>query len=141
MSKITTITEQTRSKENPVYIDINSNFDRNAVTGEVSKKINVESVKQSVKFLLLTSPMERPFQPTIGGGLNKLLFENVDSGLQIRVEQMIKTTLTNHEPRAEYLGSKISFQPDRNGASITVNFMIKRLREEVSIDAFIERTR
>lgn len=141
MSKITTITEQTRSKENPVYIDINSNFDRNAVTGEVSKKINVESVKQSVKFLLLTSPMERPFQPTIGGGLNKLLFENVDSGLQIRVEEMIKTTLTNHEPRAEYLGSKISFQPDRNGASITVNFMIKRLREEVSIDAFIERTR
>ena len=141
MSKITTITEQTRSKENPVYIDINSNFDRNAVTGEVSKKINVESVKQSVKFLLLTSPMERPFQPTIGGGLNKLLFENVDSGLQVRVEQMIKTTLTNHEPRAEYLGSKISFQPDRNGASITVNFMIKRLREEVSIDAFIERTR
>jgi len=141
MSKITTITELTRSKETPVYIDINSNFDRNAVTGEVSKKINVESVKQSVKFLLLTSPMERPFQPTIGGGLNKLLFENVDSGLQIRVEQMIKTTLTNHEPRAEYLGSKISFQPDRNGASITVNFMIKRLREEVSIDAFIERTR
>lgn len=141
MSKITTITELTRSKENPVYIDINSNFDRNAVTGEVSKKINVEAVKQSVKYLLLTSPMERPFQPTIGGGLNKLLFENVDSGLQIRVEQMIKTTLTNHEPRAEYLGSKISFQPDRNGASITVNFMIKRLREEVSIDAFIERTR
>lgn len=141
MSKITTITEQTRSKENPVYIDINSNFDRNAVTGEVSKKINVEAVKQSVKFLLLTSPMERPFQPTIGGGLNRLLFENVDSGLQIRVEEMIKTTLTNHEPRAEYLGSKISFQPDKNGASITVNFMIKRLREEVSIDAFIERTR
>ena len=77
MSKISTVTEQTRSKENPVYIDINSNFDRNAVTGEVSKKINVDAVKQSVKFLLLTTPMERPFQPTIGGGLNDLLFENV----------------------------------------------------------------
>ena len=141
MSKIATITEQTRSKEAPVYIDINSSFDRNAVTGELSKKTNVEAVKQSVKFLLLTTRMERPFQPTIGGGLNDLLFENVDSGLQTRVEQMIKTTLTNHEPRAEYLGSKISFQPDRNGASITVNFMIKRLREEVSVDAFIERTR
>ena len=121
MSKISTVTEQTRSKENPVYIDINSNFDRNAVTGEVSKKINVDAVKQSVKFLLLTTPMERPFQ--------------------IRVEQMIKTTLSNHEPRADYLGSTISFDPDRNGANITVNFMIKRLREEVSVDAFIERTR
>ena len=141
MSKVAIRTELSRATETPVYIDINSNFDRNAVSGGVSKKTNADSVKQSVKMLLLTNPLERPFQPTIGGGLNDLLFENVDPGLQIRVEEQIKTTLHNHEPRVEFLGSKISFEPDRNGASITVNFLIKRLLEEVSIEAFIERTR
>ena len=52
MSKISTVTEQTRSKENPVYIDINSNFDRNAVTGEVSKKINIINILDYLKIFL-----------------------------------------------------------------------------------------
>lgn len=141
MSKLTSVTETTRSTNQVVYSDIAAAFTPNAVTGDISKKTNVEAVKQSVKFLLLTTPGERLFQPDIGGGLNRLLFENMTPSLQYQLNKQIKATLENYEPRVEFIDAAINFDYDRNGANITVAFRVLKYNEDVTLTTWVERTR
>ena len=74
MSKVTQTTEV--SKTTVFYSDIFTDFTRHAVTGELNKKTNESSIKQSVKNLLLTNKYERLFEPELGSNLKALLFEN-----------------------------------------------------------------
>ena len=53
-------------RANRIYKDLDLNFGRNVVTGDVNKLTDVEAVKRSVRNLINTSHFERPFHPEIG---------------------------------------------------------------------------
>jgi phage baseplate assembly protein W len=122
MSKVAQITEITGQPARVVFSDFFSDFSRNAVTGELNKKTNVESVKQSVKNLLLTDKYERLFQPEVGSGLKGLLFENATPFVQLQIESYITAVIENYEPRARIIATNVSFYNDRNAANITIKF-------------------
>ncbi len=67
MSKVTQTTEVSNAPT--FFSDMFTDFSRHAVTGELNKKTNQSSVKQSVKNLLLTNKYERLFEPNIGSNL------------------------------------------------------------------------
>ena len=57
-----------------VYSDIDLTFAKK-LDGDVFKKQNAAAVKQSIKNLLMTNYMEKPFQPFFGGNMSDFLFE------------------------------------------------------------------
>ena len=67
-----------RQKITRLYKDFDLAFGKNAITGDINKKLDVNAVKQSMKNLILTELMERPFQPDLGSALAGLLFENAN---------------------------------------------------------------
>ena len=109
MSKIAQVTEVTSQPARIVFSDFFSDFSRNAITGELNKKTNVEAVKQSVKNLLLTDKYERLFQPEIGSGLKGLLFENATPFVQLQIDTYINSVIENYEPRAEIIPPMLVF--------------------------------
>ena len=67
---------QNEKKSTRVYKDLNLNFTRNPVTGDVATVTDVNAVKRSIRNLLLTNHYDRPFHPEVGSGIPNLLFEN-----------------------------------------------------------------
>ena len=59
-----------------VYSDFYSNFDLELVKKDLLSYKNEDSVKRSIRNILLTDRGERFFNPTFGSDIRKILFEN-----------------------------------------------------------------
>ena len=127
---------------NKIYSDLDLGFRINPVTGNIAKKTDIESIKQSVLNILLTSPGERPFDPDFGCDLRGLLFENFDSIVKATIEDQIVTSLTIYEPRIRILDIVIDDESDRNAINVTLEVQIVSPEETItSISFAIERLR
>jgi hypothetical protein len=82
-----------------IWKDLDMNFARHPVTGDISTLLDAESVKRSLKNLLLTRFGERPFQPWIGWGGNAVLFEHMDGLTRSSIKSEIELLISNFEPR------------------------------------------
>ena len=55
------------------FSDFNTSLTSHPINKDVSLKNDVEAVKQSIKNIILTDKLERPFQPTIGCDVKKFI--------------------------------------------------------------------
>ena len=83
------------------YKDIDLTLAVKTTTGDVYKKINAAAVKQSVKNLIMTNRLEKPFNPSFGADIRGLLFELVDYTDGFMLKERIIQSIRQYEPRAE----------------------------------------
>ena len=89
----------TTKQINKIYSDIDLSFSANPITGDISRKYDVNAVKQSLKTLILTQYYERPFQPKLGSPVYGLLFENIDMITANTLKLQIELMINKYEPR------------------------------------------
>ena len=65
-----------RLKKKNLYSDIHKDLAANPITGDLALRRDEESVKESIKNIILTDQGERLMQPLIGGNIRAMLFEN-----------------------------------------------------------------
>ena len=123
------------------YTDFDLNFKSNPVTGDINKKEDLESLKQSVKNILFTDRGERPFQPLLHGGLNDLLFEPLDNITTDVLKDQIKTVIGNHEPRITVLEVDVQSNEDQQELEVTVKFNMVNVFEPQTINIILKRRR
>jgi phage baseplate assembly protein W len=123
------------------YKDLDLNFIAHPVTGDVAKKTGVDAIVQSMKNLVLTNFYDRPFRPFIGSNTYRLLFENMDSLTARLVEQTIKQTIENFEPRVEVLAVKAYVENDNNGYNVKIVFRVINTVDPFEVTIFLERIR
>ena len=99
-------------------------FARTASDGDVFKKTDAASVKQSLKTLLLTNRFEKPYRPAFGGNLSGLLFEMADENTGEEIATRIKTAVARYEPRVKILNLKVTARPDRYTVNVLIEFRI-----------------
>ena len=99
--------------------DLKINFMPHPVTGDLQVTKDAAAVKQSVVNLLMTIPGERPFQSRLGSRISELLFEPLDYGVAAQIQDEIKTTLRNFEPRIGVV--RLVVEPDYEQNSFTVH--------------------
>lgn len=105
------------------YSDFMLNFDKNPLTGFLARITNEESVKQSIKCLLLTQRTERFFRPYVGSKLQALLFDLATPMIDQAIKTEVKTTLENCEPRAKIEDISVRYNQDRDANSINVSIL------------------
>ena len=134
--------DQTIVAREQAYSDFDFSFRANPVTGGLGIKRDVEAVKQAILNILLTSPGERPFDPLFGCDIRSQLFENFDPIIEAILDEQIRTSLRNYEPRVEVLGVTVDGQPDRNKVDITVEVEIQSPEVvATSVNVTVERLR
>ena len=74
-------------------------FEDGVRRGDVYKKIDLRSVEQSMKNILLTNFYEKPFQPLFGADLRRLLFELDTMISEPQVRDLITRAILKWEPR------------------------------------------
>ena len=86
-------------KNNIVYSDFDVTFRRNALTGDVIKKTNIEDIRQSLFLLFNTNFYERKWHPEIGSYLPKLMFNQDDLYVKELIKDQVKKLIGTYEPR------------------------------------------
>ena len=124
-----------------VYSDFKTGFSVHPVKGDLTLNTNEDSVKRSIRNILLTNYSERPFQPLFGGNITALLFENFTGSTIATSKQIVSTAIKNYEPRAILHDVLISGNPDSNELSVKVVFSTKNRTEPDVLDIILERVR
>ena len=128
------------TSRNKKYSDIDLLF-ANKISGDIFKKVDASAVKQSVKNIVRTGRLEKPFQPEFGANLGNILFELADEGLEFEVEERITESIRVYEPRAREVTTKVVSQPDQNSLSVTIQFKVGNMTEPELINTTIARLR
>jgi len=132
------------------YSDIDLTFSPK-VGGDVFKKIDAASVKQSVKNILLTNNLEKPFNPDFGADLRGLLFEIAsDPDISSQIEEDVEDALRAYEPRVTDVrvetdvnnaGLQNTSRVDDNTISVKVTYRIINSEEKQVIQTTLARLR
>lgn len=133
------ITPLSRRKE--IYSDVYKTMTVSAVNSDLLKLSDEQSVKESIKNLIMTNRGERLFQPEVGCDIRNLLFDNFTPDRLIVAKELIKTTLKNYEPRAGVIGIDVISGIDDNSISITITFNIINREEPIVLTLTLDRVR
>ena len=111
-------------KVSRAFKDISFSFDPHPVTKDLPILANERAIIRSVRNLVETIPTERPFRSTLGSDVRGSLFEFVDIGTALVIQEQIKNTVEHYEPRIENLRIEVDPRPDRNSFDVKVFFDI-----------------
>ena len=100
------------------FKDLSASFQTNPLSNDLIALKNETTIARSVRNLVLTIQGERPFQPTLGSGVNRLLFDNMDKLTASAIRSELRTTIENYEPRVEI--NEILVEPDFEGNAMHV---------------------
>ena len=106
------------------FKDISFSFDPHPVTKDLPVLVNERAIIRSVRNLVETIPTERFFNATLGSDVRGSLFEFVDIGTALVVEEQIRNTVEYYEPRIENLKVQVDPRPDDNSFDCNVFFDI-----------------
>ena len=130
-----------RSRTAEFFSDFGSNLEQIPGRRDLSRKVNEQAVRQSVKNLLLTDRGERLFQPDIGCNIRGSLFENIDANTILIIKENIKSTIRTYEPRAEVKDVRVNANTDRNEVSVEIVFSVINSNRDSSLSINLSRVR
>jgi len=132
----------TSYKQTPEYFsDFLVDFNIERVGKDLIRNTNEEAIKSSIFNLLMTNRGDRLFDSTIGSDIRSLLFENFSLSTEEVLIDLIKTTISNYEPRAKVDDVFVISQDDSNALVATVVFHIINKQEPITLEIVLNRIR
>jgi phage baseplate assembly protein W len=123
------------------YKDLDLNFTIHPVKKDINKLTAERAVVNSIKNLVSTNHYEKPFNPSFGSNLRRLLFENADKFTASLIEREITEVIRNYEPRATVSSVIVSPRVDENGFNVQLEFFVVNRTDPLTITFFLERIR
>ena len=111
-------------RKSRAFKDISLSFNPHPVTKDLPVLVNERAIARSVRNLVETIPTERFFNPLIGTNIRASLFENFTRSTVMVIEDQIRNTIRNYEPRVGNIGIEAGAIQDLNQLEITVFFDI-----------------
>jgi phage baseplate assembly protein W len=124
-----------------VFSDFLIDFDTHPVKHDLVRHVNEEAVKRSIKNLLLTNRGDRLFNSTLGSDIRALLFEQMSPATEQILEDLIKTTVENYEPRAKIEQVQVVSDMDTQTIQATIAFTVINKQEPVILELILNRIR
>ena len=124
------------------FKDLSVTFKKHPVTDDLVTVKNNAAISQSIKNILLTTRGERPFQPQLGSGIQKMLFEPLDYGSASLLKSAIRETINRYEPRININSILCDPDYDTDGYVIELFYtIVGRDDTPQAVEFYLERTR
>ena len=131
-----------KPRKSQAFKDLSLSFEPHPVTKDLPVLVNERAIVRSVRNLVETIPTERFFNSNLGSSIRDMLFDNFAGSSVMIIEDMIRTTVRNYEPRVGDIGVEIDMVPELNNVKVKVLFDIIGLEAPVqSFDFILEPTR
>ena len=128
------------AKVSKKFVDINPNFEKHPITGDLPLLKNENAIKQAVKNIVMTMFGERFFQPLFGTSVRSSLFELFDPLVADQLTVSIENALRDYEPRISVDSVDYLDDQDDNALEITINYSIVGLPlDQQSLNLILER--
>ena len=106
------------------FKDVSMSFKFNPLSGDLIALKNENAIARAVRNIVLTTPGEKFFDPDFGSNVSEILFENVDDITAISIEDEIKSSLKNYEPRVELINVTVDPNFDENQFDVRITYRI-----------------
>jgi len=121
-------------RKSRAFKDISLSFSPHPVTKDLPVLLNERAIARSVRNLIETIPTERFFNSLIGTDVRDSLFENYSRTTVYVIEDQIRETISNFEPRVSNVNIEVDGRPDENEIEVKILFDITGL--EVPTQSF-----
>ena len=106
------------------FKDISMSFQANPLTEDLIALKNENAIVRSLKNIVFTIPGEKFFEPSFGSKITGSLFENIDDITGGVVEDELRQSITNWEPRVNLLKVEALPDPDNNAYEVVITYEI-----------------
>ena len=106
------------------FKDISLSFEPHPVTKDLPILKDADAIIRSVRNIVQTIPKEKFFNSIFGSDITESLFEFVDFGTASVIEDQIKLSIDNFEPRVDNVQIQVDPDPDLNRFDVTIIFDI-----------------
>ena len=124
-------------RKSRAFKDISLSFTPHPVTKDLPILANERAIVRSVRNLVETIPTERFFDSNLGTNIRDMLFDNFTGSSTMIIEDMVRTTVRNYEPRVGDIGVEVDARPDSNTMEVKVLFEIVGIEAPVQSFSFI----
>ncbi len=115
------------------FKDVSMSFQVNPITSDIIGVKNDTAIARSIRNLVLTTPGERFFNPDLGSGVSKVLFETIDEISSSVIRDEIEETIIRFEPRVKLEDVRVKPNYDNHEFDVTITYTI------VGIDALSQQ--
>ena len=125
------------TRNSKAFKDISLTFVPHPVTKDLPVLINERAIVRSVRNLVETIPTERFFNSLIGTDIRGSLFENFSRNTAIIIEDQVRESINNFEPRVDNVRVEVNASVDTNTLDVKVLFDIVGLEAPTQSFTFI----
>ena len=111
------------------FKDLSMSFEVNPINADIIGVKNDTAIARSIRNLVLTTPGERFFNPSLGSKISDILFDNLDDISAAALRDEIEETIIKYEPRVRLDEVKTETNFDNHSFDVTITYTI------VGIDA------
>ena len=123
------------------YKDIDLDFTPHPITKDLAKKIGFDAVSRSIRNLIFTNFYDKPFNPSVGSGARKLLFENATALTANFLRDQIINVIQNFEPRAKLRDVIITTSEDGHSFNTQIQYSMVNQPGVATINILLEKIR
>ena len=123
------------------FVDIDLDFTRNPITGDVSVKKDGQAVLRSIKNIVNTMFGEKKFDTGFGADVRRLLFEPITPTTRLKMEDEVTRAIINFESRALIESVTVLPNSDNNEFFVGITFRIKNDPRPITSTITIKRVR
>ena len=121
------------------FKDLSVTFKKHPVSDDLVQVKDKAAIVQSITALLLTSKGERPFQPELGCGISRSLFEPLDYATAGMIRSEVASVLELYEPRITVDNIRVTPDEQNNGYSVELFYtIVGRDDTPVAVEFFLE---
>ena len=106
------------------FKDLSMSFKTNPLNDDLVGLKNTSAIARSLKNIVFTQPGEKFFNPDFGSRISESLFENVDDVSALAIEDEIRSSIINFEPRVNLLSVSVNPNPDDNEMNVVIQYEV-----------------
>ena len=106
------------------FKDISMSFESNPLTEDLIAIKNETAIARSIRNIVFTLPGEKIFDPDFGSDISGSLFENIDDITGGVIEDQIRQSINNYEPRVNLLTVNTNPNFDNNAFDVTITYEV-----------------
>ena len=105
------------------FKDISMTFQSNPLNNDLIPLKNETAIARSIRNIVFTLPGEKFFNPNFGSRVSRSLFENVDEISASIINDEIRNSINNFEPRVSLIN--VQTIPDFDNGAFDVNIVYR----------------
>lgn len=124
------------------FKDVSASFKINPISDDLIVLNNERAIARSVRNLIMTVPGEKPFNPTIGSRVTRLLFDPMDEITSNAIRGEIEFTIEAFEPRVKLRKVEVTPNHDEQSYDVKITYTIIGIEvEPQQLEFALELTR